>query len=338
LRSRRFASATGRFASFALGLCAAFALAELGVRLAGHSTWTAQPGLGDTLLHEPDPELGWRNAPGAHTWNTRGPSIRMTFWSDGLRATSGQRRAGRRQAVVIGGSFTQGWAVSDADTYAWRLSEAVPAAEWLNYGTGGYGTYQSLLALRRHLARADARTALVIYGFIDHHEGRNVANPAWLRGLARSAEQFTVRLPYVTLDPKGGLQEHPPTGYPDWPAKRRSALVALLEERLHAVRTSGRKTQARGATQALLRELRREARAHGARLLVVVLSQSPPRTRESYRQFFEREGFGAIECWHPEQNEMLVPGYGHPSARANHHWAECIENAIRRRGLLSWEP
>jgi hypothetical protein len=301
---------------FVLGLCAAFALAELGVRLAGHSTWRTQLGLGDTLLHEPDPELGWRNAQGTHTWSARGPSIRMTFWSDGLRATSVQRRAGRPQAVVIGGSFAQGWAVSDADTYAWRLSEALPAAEWLNYGTGGYGTYQSLLTLRRHLARADARTELV----------------------ARSAEQFTVRLPYVTLDPEGGLQEHPPTTYPDWPAKRRSALVALLEERLHAARTSWRKTQAREATQALLRELGREARAHGARLLVVLLSKSPPRKRESYRQFFRREGFGAIECWHPEQNKMLVPGYGHPNARANRHWAVCIENAIRRRGLLSWEP
>ncbi len=308
------------------------------MRLAGYSSWTAQPGLGDTFLHEPDSELGWRNAQGTHTWSARRPFIHMTFWSDGLRATSEQPRPGRRQAVVIGGSFTQGWAVSDSDTYAWRLSEALPAVEWLNYGTGGYGTYQSLLALPRHLARADARTARVIYGFIDHHEGRNVASPAWLRGLARSAEQFSVRLPYVTLDPEGGLHEHPPAGYPDWPAKRRSALVALLEERLYAVRTSWRKTQAREATQALLRELRREARAHGTRLLVVVLSQSPPHTRESYRQFFEREGFGALECWHPEQNKMVVPAYGHPNARANHLWAECIEDAIRRRGLLSWEP
>jgi hypothetical protein len=239
---------------------------------------------------------------------------------------------------LIGGSFAQGWAVSDADTYAWRMSEAFPEVEWLNYGTGGYGTYQSLLALRRHLARADARTALVIYGFIDHHEGRNVASPAWLRGLARSAEKFAVHLPYVTLDPEGGIREHPPSAYPDWPAKRRSALFALLEERLYAARTSWRKTQARDATRALLREIRREARAHGARLLVVVLTKSPPRKRESYRQFFEREGFGAIECWHPEQNKMLVPGYGHPNARANRHWAECTENAIRRRGLLSRKP
>ena len=38
---------------------------------------------------------------------------------------------------------TQGWAIDDNETYPWKLQKRYPSLNVLNYGTGGYGSYQS---------------------------------------------------------------------------------------------------------------------------------------------------------------------------------------------------
>ena len=119
-----------------------------------------RPPLDDGLpvLQEPDEVLGWRNKAGSVVWPGRGEDggkdIRMTFWADGLRATAPAPELDRPHVVVIGCSYTQGWAVTDEETYPWRLQAEFPSHAFLNYGTAGYGTYQSLLALERYFAAA----------------------------------------------------------------------------------------------------------------------------------------------------------------------------------------
>src|SRR5262245_31929003 len=129
-------------------------------------------------IHEPYAGLGWRSKEGRFVWpgygRDRGREIVMTFWDDGLRATAARRTLGRPQILIIGCSITQGWALTDEETYPWRLQAEFPDYEILNFGTAGYGTYQSLLALESYLARAETNPALVIYALIEHHEVRNI--------------------------------------------------------------------------------------------------------------------------------------------------------------------
>jgi hypothetical protein len=257
--------------------------------------------------------------------------IRMTFWDRGRRATAPAPPPSRPRIVVVGGSFTQGWAVSDAETFAWRLQREFPDFAVENFGTAGYGTYQSLLALEAELARAAPPVAAAVYGFADFHEKRNVAAPDWIRRLAQSADEAAARVPYATLDAAGGLVRHPPLGYPAWPLAHRSALVDLLQARGAELAGAPRSSQARPVTRRLLVEMQRRCDEGGVPLLVAVLAQNRAYAAREYLRFLARSGIRAVDCTHPDASDpsMMVPGYGHPNARMNAHWATCAGDALR---------
>ena len=75
--------------------------------------------------------------------------------------------------------------ISDEDTLAWKLQQRFPEARVSNFGTGGYGGYQSLLFMERELPRLGAGS-VVLYVFTGHHTARNVAPRSWMRLLAQS--------------------------------------------------------------------------------------------------------------------------------------------------------
>jgi len=120
-----------RLVTLAVALALAVAGAEAVVRIQNAAP---PPGpafdQGRPVLQEPDPELGWRNKAGRVEWpglaKDAGKSIQMTFWADGLRATAPERKQGLPQVIVLGCSYTQGWAVTDEETYAWKLQATIP--------------------------------------------------------------------------------------------------------------------------------------------------------------------------------------------------------------------
>jgi len=121
------------------------AASELGLRVAGYPVWTKiQPfPFKEPSVHEPDPLLGWRNKVGYVEWSKRPdplPVVGYTMWPGARRATASELRPREQQVVVIGGSLTQGWGLSDAETYPWRLQERLDTVEVVKYGTSGYGT------------------------------------------------------------------------------------------------------------------------------------------------------------------------------------------------------
>jgi hypothetical protein len=294
---------------------------------------------GPTTLHEPDPELGWRNKEGRSVWPGRGSDagreIVMTFWGDGLRATAARREPGRPQIVLVGCSITQGWAVTDEETFAWRLQAAFPDFEVLNLGTGGYGTYQSLLALERYLARAPTNPVLVVYGFIQYHEGRNVAAADRLHAVRRTSDAGRVLVPFATLAPDGSLVRNEPEAYPRWPFDGVLASVRFLENRYATFRTRTRAAQGRAVGDALIEEMARVSRAHGAPLLLVVLGAVTPEGRDHYVRFPPSLGIATVDCVLPDidRPSHKVPIYGHPNRVANTEWAECIGTKLRSMGF-----
>ena len=133
----------------------------------------------------------------------------------------------RGEVLVVGCSFTQGFGVADEDTFSYLLNQRYRHLMFHNFGTGGYGTYQSLLRIEQNLSRPNTDDIpLVIYGFIDLHLQRNVAVANWVRSLAARRTQYIVP-PHVRLG-KNGLEYYEPDSISFWPLESRSALVALL--------------------------------------------------------------------------------------------------------------
>jgi hypothetical protein len=306
------------------------AIVEIGLRLAGqYPAPSISPFPNEPTLNVPDPVLGWRVKPGVYRFPgyTRLASpIAMTFERDGARDTRPIPVTRDRRVVLIGDSFTQGWAVSDAETYAWKLQTRFPDVEFLNYGTAGYNGLQALLRLEEHLAaRPTPPPALVVYGFNEDQERRNVASSSWVSMLANGRARGTVRLPYCSLDDAGSLKNHPPESYPTWPLRRYLASVTLLERAYFELVSGNRDEHARRVTELLIDEMDRVARAGGSRFLVAILSGTPS-VRAHYASYLRSRRIEVVDCDYG--GGLLVRGEGHPNGDGHTKWAECLAPVV----------
>ena len=347
-----FQEMSARLLASAAGLVGALLVAELLLRLSGLGPWTYfEFDLREPTMHVDDPQLGWRNKPGRYTippYSPEGEEIRMTFLEDGTRASGGSpghgpaRRSAAdgagtesRRLVLLGGSYIEGFAISDPETLAWRLHERFPGFDVRNYGTAGYGTYQSLLLLERILETW--RPALVIYGFNTVHEFRNVAPSWWLKALSRFSRRATVYLPFATADERGELVRHPPERFPVWPLSERLASVNFLQELVTKFRTRDRVSQARFVTKKLILEMRDLARERETPFLVMILGARP--AARNYAELFEARRIRWLDCSVPLDRGLIVTGEGHPNGRANTLWADCLSRFLDGAGrdLLAFE-
>ena len=322
-----------RFIAISLSVLISLGLAELTLRFAGFEPWMYTPrDLGEPTMHEFDPVLGWKNKPGHYSYlayNGVGPNIQVTFLDDGSRATSDNHihAASTKSVVLVGCSFTEGWAVSDYETYPWKLQEIFPAVKFYNYGTGGYGTYQSLLMLERVLPRIKSPAA-VIYGFIVNQEPRNVAPVEWLSLLSTYSHRAHIYLPYVTVDSDGKLMRHAPEKHAMFPFREQSALVTFSEEWYMRFKTRGRLEQSHQATEELILEMQKLVSRYNAPLIVVLFNGSVAQ-KYFYRTFFDMNGIRNIDCSVPTTADLKVPGEGHPNGRQHSLWAKCISNRLQ---------
>ncbi len=317
-------------AAAALALLGMLAAGELLVRAAGRTPWRPlEVDRDEPTAHEPDPVLGWRARPGSHVFPPRSPGagpVRMTFHEEGDRAAGDPAPGVSRVLLFVGGSYTQGWAVSDGQSFPALLQERFPTWRVENFGTAAYGTYQSLLVLEERVRLGDPVRA-VVYGFIADHERRNVADPLWLKTLSLLSRRGAVDVPYCTIDDEGELVRHPPARHPQWPLHERLATIALLEDAVALRCGRHRFGQGRAVTERLLLELDAVARGAGARLLVALLD-APPRARQHYAEFLDEHGIPVADCADPIPPEDRVEGDGHPGPRAHARYAACIGDAL----------
>ncbi len=154
--------------------------------LGGYPPWRAQQISSADVKSEyqPDPELGWINREGQYDMAASDrPPFRYTNWTQGRRATSETQSAPddpRPRLILVGDSYVYGYGLGDADTFAWRIQQNHPELAVSNYGTPGYGSYQSYLAMDRAL-ESRPPNASVLYLLNGFHESRNVADPSWIR-------------------------------------------------------------------------------------------------------------------------------------------------------------
>ena len=310
------------------------ALTETLVRLAGVAPWRHHE-FPRAVVRPLDPEFGWRNAPGHHripSFTEGAPPISLEFMDDGSRVTGPPRSGVRRKLLLLGGSWTQGAGVPDAGTFAWRLQQRFLSFEVVNHGTAGYGTYQSLLLLEREIR--EVAPALVLYGFIDHHVMRNVANPVWVYMLAVYGRtgQPSPGVPYVTLGSDGALERHAPASHPHWPLREWLATVNQLQNAWAKARGRARVAQAEEVTRRLLLEMRSTAESAGARFAVVLLHFNTD-AKLDYQDFLAANGISAIDCDLPFPVSMRIPGDVHPNADMHRVIGDCIADALERSRL-----
>lgn len=312
-----------------LVLIISFLGAEIILRLAGRGSWKTVQLPDEPTMHEFDSVLGWKNKPGEYNYTIDRKKMKATFWYGGLRATQARREERPRCIVLVGGSFTQGYELLDDETFAWKLQERYPSIEFLNYGTGGYSTYQCLLVLERFFKESKRKPLAVLYGFIDDHENRNVAPWLWLKILSELSKREHVYLPYCTVSSDGELIRRSPEGYSNWPFKKWSAVVTFLEERYMLSRTKGRLNGKRRVTKKLFREMKALARRNGSELIVVFLWVKEPQ-KSIYLEFLKKEGIRTIDATHPKARTPLltVPGGGHPNEILNSYYAAWINTEL----------
>ncbi|OAD24136.1 exported protein [Candidatus Thiomargarita nelsonii] len=320
--------------TFFFSLIVIIVSSEFLLRLTEHLPYRPRDSaINPVAMYEQDSKLGWKNKEGKYpilgyvqnskeiTFSTGGT---WTFLPGGMRSTGGGQLDKPRKLVIVGGSFTQGYGVSDNETYPWKLQSKYPSVQVLNYGTSGYGTYQSLLALERIFSKS-VPPVIVLYGFIGHHEVRNVAPYEWLEAIARKYSS----LPYCTIDYyKNNLIRHSPESYPVWPLREKLAIVNFFQKQYMKLKTIGRGSQKRRVTEKLLLEMNSLCKNNSTKFAVVLLS-CKNETKSHYIKFLKNNHINYIDCVYPlTPDKRLSWDRWHPNGVMNTLWADCIGEAL----------
>lgn len=212
---------------------------ELGLRLAGEKPRHLYDiSKNEVITNEEDLRLGWIPKIGKHKfepWAKKGKKTFLTINNDRSRFT-GSKNKNLEKVIFIGGSITQGWAISDDETFAYLLQKNNLNHKVFNFAVGGYGGYQSLLTLEKVLKNKQ-KVKNVIYGFIPHHEVRNVAAGSWQYLLNTMSNRGFVRLPYASLDKKKELVHNNNSVYFKIPFGQYSSLLSKIEKRIMKIRS-----------------------------------------------------------------------------------------------------
>jgi hypothetical protein len=303
------------------------ALAELGLRALGFTPRRASDSRLAESMFIPDQEFGWINRPGT-ILSTEAGHVPMTFLADNTRRSwkTPAKADQRAQVLMVGCSFTQGMGVVDEDTFSYLLNARYPYLMFRNYGTGGYGTYQSLLRVKESLSQPDAnRIPLVVYGFIDVHMQRNVAVPDVVRSLADRRNHYVIP-PHVRLG-KDGLQQYGLETIPFWPLESHSAIVTLLANAFLDFHLRKHGSQL-GATTALIDQMNQLVVGQHKRFLIALLDRPP----KGLVPFLEAQKIDYVNCDNPAfdkiPSDFRLGGFQHPNAKQHALWATCIGDWI----------
>lgn len=315
------------------------ALAEAILRVAGYTPnrntpkWPNVP-----ISKQPDPVLGWKQKPGRYVYPpfVAGLSdIRITIAEDRTR-TTGAGRSGEKLAI-FGCSYTEGEHISDEETFAWKLQSRYPDKRVMNHGVAGYGTYQSMLSMEKVLSEP-AAPRKVLYGFMEHHEARNIGHSSWLQMLSNHSTEGEVGLPFATLDAQGKLIKQPQRRYPQWPFADQLASVAFTQDWYVRLEARRREAQEVPVTKELMREMNELAKARDVEFAVVLLYGLKPEAKLGYVDYFKQHGIEHYDCEYPKRPDYVVPGEGHPNGKLNTLWAKCIAKSLEAKADGKWVP
>jgi len=147
-----------------IGIIAALAMLEIGLRIAGYSS---------PEFYETDETLGYRLIPGMSGWYTREGRSWVEINSDGFRDVdhSIDKPAGVYRVAVIGDSYVEALQVDRGEMFTNYVAPAATNCdafggkriETLTFGVSGYGTAQELLMLREKVWKYSPDLVLLVF-------------------------------------------------------------------------------------------------------------------------------------------------------------------------------
>ena len=102
------------------------------------------------------PILGWKPKEGVYDFPPyikNGNYTKFTILKDGNRYSGKSTTNVKGDIIFIGGSYGQGWAVNDEETFSYLFQKKLSNFKVKNYSVTGYGSFQSLLMLEEILKK-----------------------------------------------------------------------------------------------------------------------------------------------------------------------------------------
>ncbi|MFK7985601.1 MAG: SGNH/GDSL hydrolase family protein [Sandaracinaceae bacterium] len=269
-------------------------------------------GIGDPVLRDVDPVLGWAPIAGAEGWWTREGRGHVVITEHGFRGVlvPEGKPPGTLRVVVLGDSYTEARQVALEDSFGVRLEAGLNTChdapvEVLAFGVSGYGTAQQRVLLEHRVWDFDPDVVIVAFltgnDVADNHPALRVSgDPApyyvFENGALVLDDSFTESEDFRRRTEGGWSRD----------LRRRSRLVRMVSglgrtRRHHAGRgelglrdeiydptPSGDWEEAWARTDAILAAMNRDVTARGARFGVVTLSNAvqvdpDPAVREAFR-------------------------------------------------------
>lgn len=315
--------------SISLSLFICFIVAEGALRVAGFKPATVAVRSFSESWATIDPVYGWINRAGSFVTDEPGNKA-MSFNADGSRKDpfAGRVRKDNSLAIIIGCSYTQGYGVEDQETYASLLNQNRDDFNFINFGTGGYGAYQSWLRLEYEVHVLAKTPKLIIYGFIEDHLQRDVAAVEWA-GALRMGDGGTIVPPHVRLDKgENGLRTMSGAMRSSWFFEKQSALVHLVHKIVNNVTLGSVTRQERLKVMGkLITKMKVASDNVGARFIVIGLDYVSKDVSDQLKKF----GPDFVDCRIPPNGlnpEYRLGGIAHPNEKANAYWSRCISKAI----------
>ncbi len=313
-------------------------IVEILLRMAGFKPWKNYE-TNQNIIFEPNNKLGWKSKKGTYTIRAGSANYKskISIGDKGNRLNQIENVSGKKSKIIfIGGSFTQGWGVNDDQTFVSKIQNKYQNFNILNFGQGGYGGFQSLILLKDEIKNF-TNTELVVYGFIEHHQYRNVARSSWLESLSKFSTQGYYKkpkVPFATLDEFGKLRSNKPISYLELPLREYSAIITLLEKVYMKQSTKNRKKIQQKVTKEIFKNMDELAKKNDSKYLVVILDWINRGTIKNYKNFLSDEKIIFVDCKIDLNDKTLIKGDYHPNEIGHNEYYECIRNFLSEKKFL----
>ncbi len=275
-----------------------------------------------------DEELGWSYIPNLSKALVMGHGVVPThFDQSGIRVPHPGFRfdSSRASALFIGCSFVMGHGLSYEDSFVGQFQALVGSRlQVVNLGVQAYGTDQALLVLKKFLGRFN--TKVVVYVFLRDHI---IRNGNYDRRLLMPPVVFLGTKPLFGLNSDGTLYlAKRPVRYGDY---WHSWFFDLIKIRL------GRKLgmfppYPEQLTKALITEMKRYSEANGAKFLLVNWQGRDRNGHDLIGDLATIDVLDITQNTPPGWEKMMIPGDGHPDARAGKHVSKLLADYFASQG------
>ncbi len=287
-----------------------------------------------------DSLLGYKHLVGEYNVTIKNKlAFTTTHGANTLRITSPQTDTidlTKPEIWIFGCSFTYGWSINDAETYAWRLQSQLPDYRVINWGVGGYGTIHFLYQLENAL-KSLKKPKLVIVNHADFHFERNVFSYNRQFNTSQYSSLGRLNQPYANLSDSGGLIPKRSKGeYVPWNLSKISAMVFFTERRYENFLDGGLHSESREIARLIFDRIVNLCNDNDVKLLITNVGQNE-KFIKNY-SFKNEIPYVDISVNVEDNKYNNQPNDKHPNAEANRVYAEKLYTYLSQNLLELQRP